>query len=267
MLNIVIFNWNYANFLKKLLNEIKTIVNKPEFRILICDDGSTDCSLDLMKNFISEFNAINVFIFESTEPNLGRKKPYQGQLESLNKIMNSKYFSTSDHYWFMDADDYCNFSTLGPEFFKKIKSKKICFTKVKNITNEGLESNLSIKRTVLESKNLFPSISVTSSIITSGEFLFNNKSYIFDERFDDVWLDSRLNMLACLLKPEDIEYLNEYIFRLIHGSNDSSKMSLLRILRKQIHAHDYFKYIHKNKFMFNSRMFILSILSKCYHKW
>lgn len=74
-------------------------------------------------------------------------------------------------------------------------------------------------------------------------------------------------MLACLLKPEDIEYLNEYIFRLIHGSNDSSKMSLLRILRKQIHAHDYFKYIHKNKFMFNSRMCILSILSKCYHKW
>ncbi len=267
MLNVVVFNWNYSKFLKKLLSEIKAIFNNPEFRILICDDGSTDCSLHIVKNVISEFNVDNIFIFESKRPNLGRKKPYQGQLESLNKVMDSKFFSTSDHYWLMDADDYCYFSTLNSKFMDKVTSKKICFTTVKNITNEGIESDITIKRTVFESKTLFPSISVTSSIIVSGEFLLTNKKYIFDDKFDDIWLDSRLNMLACLLEDKDVDYIDECIYRLIHDSNDSGKMSLSRMLRKQIYAHDYFRFIHNNKLMLNPRMCILTILSKCFHTY
>lgn len=267
MLNIVVFNWNYSKFLKKLLSEIQAITNHPEIRILICDDGSTDCSLDIVRNFISEFNTKNVFIFESKNLNLGRKKPYQGQLESLNKVMDSKFFSTSDHYWLMDADDYYYFSTLNTKFLDTIKEKKICFTKIKNITNDGIESDMIIKRPIFENNTLFPSISVTSSIIVSGEFLLSNKKYIFDDRFDDVWLDSRLNMLACLLKKEEVKYIDKYIFRLIHNSNDSSKMPFSRILKKQISAHDYFRFIHNNKFMLNPRMCFLTILSKCFHAY
>lgn len=264
MLNIVVFNWNYSEFLKKLLSEMQVIFNHPQFRILICDDGSTDHSLNIVSSVITKFNTENIFIFESNKPNKGRKKPYLGQIESLNKVMNSSFFSTSDHYWLMDADDYCNFSTLGSDFIKKITSKKICFTSVKNITRDGVISDVSIKRPICKNNNLFPSISVTSSIIVSGEFLITYQKYIFDNRFDDVWLDSRLNMLACLLDVNDVEYIDECIFRLIHGSNDSAKMSLSRRLKKQIYAHDYFRFIHNNKIMLNSRMCFLSILSKCY---
>ncbi|WP_272515898.1 MULTISPECIES: glycosyltransferase [unclassified Providencia] len=265
MLNIVVFNWNYSEFLKKLLSEMQVLFNNPQFRILICDDGSTDHSLKMVNNVITKFNIENIFIFESNKPNKGREKPYLGQIESLNNVMNSNFFSTSEHYWLMDADDYCRFSTLDSSFIEKIKSKKICFTTVKNITRDGIISDVKIKRTVLKSKNLFPSISVTSSIIVSGEFLLTNKQYIFDDRFDDVWLDSRLNMLACLLDHHDVEYIDECIFRLIHGSNDSSKMSLSRILKKQIYAHNYFKFIHNNKIMFSPRMCILNMFSKFFH--
>ncbi len=244
---------------------MQVLFNNPQFRILICDDGSTDHSLNIISNVITEFNTENIFIFESNKPNKGRIKPFLGQIESLNKVMNSSFFSTADHYWLMDADDYCNFSTLGSDFIKKITSKKICFTSVKNITREGGVSDLSIKRPIFKSKNLFPSISVTSSIIVSGEFLLANQRYIFDDRFDDVWLDSRLNMLACLLDANDVEYIDECIFRLIHGSNDSGQMSLSRKLKKQIYAHDYFRFIHNNRFMLSPRMCFLSVLSKCYH--
>ncbi|CAH1597096.1 Family 2 glycosyltransferase [Vibrio owensii] len=262
MLNIVVFNWNYSEFLGKLLSEMQVIFNNSQYRIVICDDGSTDNSLELVDAVISKFDIKNITIFKSKEANFGREKPYQGQLESLNKVMESDFFSLSEHYWFMDADDYCIFSDLSNDFIERVVTKKVCFTRVKNITREGIETDKLIKRSVVESKNLFPSISVTSSIIASGAFLSEYKDKIFHNDFDDVWLDARINMLACLLEIRDVAYVDEVVFRLIHGSNDSGKMSTIRMLRKQISAHDYFRFINNNKFMINPRMLILTVLSK-----
>ncbi|EPN5406032.1 hypothetical protein ACT0JW_002616 [Vibrio cholerae] len=262
MLNIVVFNWNYSGFLSKLLNEMQVIYNDPCYRIFICDDGSTDDSLDVLNDVISKFRIKNIIVFKSEKPNFGRDKPYQGQLEGLRKVIDSELFSVTEHYWLMDSDDYCYFSTLPNNFVDKVTSKKVSFTRVKNIDQSGFESDLLIKRRVMNNSSLFPTISVTSSIIASGEFILNNRDKIYADNFDDVWLDSRINMLACLLKKHDVEYLDEIVYRLIHGSNDSSKMSLRRMLNKQISAHDYFRFIHGNRLMMNPRMLFLSSFSK-----
>ncbi|HCM1316280.1 hypothetical protein [Vibrio parahaemolyticus] len=261
MLNIVVFNWNYSEFLNNLLREMQVIFNNSQYRVFICDDGSTDDSLEIIDDVISKFCVGNVIVLKRENPNFGRKKPYQGQLESLRKVIDSEYFSKAEHYWLMDADDYCNFSSLPDGFVEKVRAKKVSFTKVKNINQSGIEDDLLIKRSVLDSRSLFPTISVTSSIIASGTFLLENRELIYAEGFDDVWLDSRLNMLACLLKRDEVEYLDEVVYRLIHGANDSAKMSLLRMLDKQISAHDYFRFIHGNKLMINPRMLLLTGLS------
>lgn len=241
---------------------MQVIFNNPHYRVFICDDGSTDNSLVLVNSVISKFCVENIIVLKSVKPNFGREKPYQGQLEGLNKVINSEQFSASEHYWLMDADDYSHFSTLPNNFVEKVTSKKVTFTKVKNINRSGVENDLLIKRSVMNNRSLFPTISVTSSIIVSGEFLLKNNELIFAEGFHDVWLDSRLNMLACLLDSNDVQYVDDIVYRLIHGSNDSVKMTLNRKLDKQISAHDYFRFIHGNKLMMNPRMLLLTVLSK-----
>lgn len=260
MINVVVFNWNYSGFLKKLLTEMKPIFNDSYFRILICDDGSTDDSLNVINEYISD-GVNNIVVFERSELNYGRKMPYMGQIESLGKVMASDYFSSSDYYWLMDADDYFDFSMFNTEFRRKIESSVVSFTQVKNIYHNET-SYQRIKRKVHSNSSIFPTISVTSSIIVSGQFLLKYKNFIFKEGFDDVWLDARINMLACLLNTGEVKYLDEHISRLIHGGNDSINMPIFRSVKKQIVAHDYYKFINDNKFLRHHRMIVLLCASK-----
>lgn len=260
MINIIVFNWNYSCFLKKLLTEMKPIYNDAYFRILICDDGSTDDSLKIIHEYVSK-GINNIVVFEMSELNYGRKMPYMGQIESLAKVMASDYFSSSDYYWLMDADDYFDFSMISAEFKRKIESSVVNFTQVKNVS-ENDTYNANIKRKVFSNSSIFPTISVTSSIIVLGGFLVKYKELIFKEGFDDVWLDSRINMLACLLNYDEVAYIDEHVCRLIHGGNDSINMPMLRVLKKQIVAHDYYKLINGNKFLWHHRMIILMCTSK-----
>lgn len=262
MINIVVFNWNYGRFLSCLLNKMIPIFNDERFRIFICDDGSTDNSLEIIKKYIADYSLNNLIVIESEIINLGRDKPFLGQIENLNKVIKHHRVDKDDYYWLMDADDYFDFSLVDSDFYQKVTSKMITFTKVKNISDSG-ESYLKIKRNVLDSKSVFPTISVTSSIIFSGNFLSLYYDEIFTEKFNDLWLDSRINMLACLLSKENVAYINEYICRVIHTDNDSGNMSLSRFLRKQIVAYRYFKYINKGRIMMHPRMLFISVVSKC----
>lgn len=260
MINVVVFNWNYSDFLKNLLTKMEPIYNDAYFRILICDDGSTDDSLKIINEYISK-GINNIVVFERSELNYGRKMPYMGQIESLGKVMESDYFSSSDYYWLMDADDYFDFSMISAEFKRKIESSVVNFTQVKNVSkNDTYYEN--IKRKVCSNSLIFPTVSVTSSIIVSGFFLEKYKAFIFKDGFDDVWLDSRINMLACLLNSDEVAYIDEHVCRLIHGGNDSINMPVLRALKKQIVAHDYYRFINRNKFLRHHRMIILLCTSK-----
>ncbi|MDX7751824.1 glycosyltransferase family 2 protein [Aeromonas caviae] len=260
MINVVVFNWNYSDFLTKLLKKMEPIYNDAYFRILICDDGSTDDSLKIIHEYVSK-GINNIVVFERSELNYGRKMPYMGQIESLGKVMASDYFSSSDYYWLMDADDYFDFSIISAEFKRKIESSVVNFTQVKNVSENDIYYE-NIKRKVCFNSSIFPTISVTSSIIVSGFFLEKYKTFIFKDGFDDVWLDSRINMLACLLKSNEVAYIDEHVCRLIHGGNDSINMPVLRALKKQIVAHNYYKFINGNKFLRHHRMIILWCASK-----
>ncbi|EGR4192200.1 glycosyltransferase [Vibrio cholerae] len=263
-IGIVVFNWNYGVYLGELLNNMKDIINSDEYKIIVCDDGSYDNSLAVLDNYINENNAKNIIICSKNEINKGREKPYLGQLENLKNAYDSRLLDDCQYIWLMDADDYLLSRDLPKDFYNYyLSGSQVSFTKVINFTKDK-QYGLIIKRKANEILNIWPTVSVTSSIIMSRDFLAENYSRLFnfDTEFDDVWLDSRVNMIASRINNDLVRYINFPIYRRIHGGNDSGKMSLRRRILKQNSSNRYYSYICNYKKPFNLRTKLLDVFFK-----
>ena len=260
-IGIVVFNWNYGEYLDVLLNKMKSILNVDSYEIYICDDGSSDNSLDVCRCFINGNSARNINLIESERINLGRSKPYLGQLENLEKIYKNGDLNSCDYIWLMDADDYFESRDLPSDFEKIISGKEVVFTKVINKSDDNVEY-MPIKRKANTDLSIWPTISVTSSIIMSKQFLADNYQLIFNYNsdFDDVWLDSRVNMIASRIDNNKVEYINFPVYRLIHSNNDSKAMPLKRRIAKQIKSNNYFSSVCNGKKPMNFRTKVLDFL-------
>lgn len=254
MNTIVIFNYNYENFLLKAIESCSNIFNNNSFKICVLDDGSSDNSLQIYENFVKENEISNIFLFQNRKFNSKRRPtPAYGQLEGLKKILDSNLNLIGNYIFLLDADDYYCFDLIefsdknlkdnnkSDLFFLKVKD----FIKPKNLT----ETQIIKRRAVANSGEMWPTIIPTSGIVVSKKFLSKNYEYIFnmDNIFADVWLDARINILA--MEHNTISsYLNNYnVVRLIHNQNDSLKGGIIRFLLKQITALRYRESLHRLK--------------------
>lgn len=92
-LTIGIASYNYSKYLDKALEQIKKQSFK-NFEILYCDDGSTDESVNKIKQIINQEQDMNIRLVEGS---------HKGLLENKNRILNH---AKGEYLLICDADDY-----------------------------------------------------------------------------------------------------------------------------------------------------------------
>jgi len=264
-LSIVIFNYNYKRFLGQLFISLEYAFNNDNINIFFCDDGSSDDSLGFVNSYIHTNNINNLTIIEVSPIELKRKYPSFGQLEGIKKVIDSYNKELNDYIVFIDSDDWFGENSIKNIYNEVNKTKcKIYFNDLRDAESYHKlpKEKQMIKRKVHQiNTKIWPTIVPTSGIVINKQLLIDNLDKIinFDKKFSDVWLDSRINMLA-LNFIEKVKYTDIVIYRLIHGSNDSLQFNLKRTIKKQLQASKYFNLIVNKKLKFNIRKKILEII-------
>jgi|GEM_PF-6889600 hypothetical protein len=264
-LSVVIFNYNYHRFLNKLFDSLSYAFNHKQINIFFCDDGSSDDSLSFVYNYIEKYDICNLIIIKVSNVEDKREYPSGGQLEGIKKIIDNHNADLYDYISFIDSDDW--FDTFSVEnILDEINHNnfKIYLNDLrdaKSYTDLPFEKQPTKRKISNTIHKIWPTIVPTSGIVIQKEILIENIDKLInsDRCFCDVWLDSRINMLAINYK-DNVKYTNIIVYRYMHGENDSLKFDLKRKLQKQIQASKYFNYIVKVKLEFNIRKKILEII-------
>jgi glycosyltransferase involved in cell wall biosynthesis len=137
LVSILVPTFNHALFVKDCLNGIKIQVCKFEFEIVVCDDGSTDGTVGVIKSFRDQTDLQIKTIFR--KKNIGMNANVLDGLQNCN----GKYIAIceGDDYWTdsLKLQRQVDFMEANSEF-------SICFHPVKIIdftTGETVVSNLS----------------------------------------------------------------------------------------------------------------------------
>lgn len=95
-ISVIVSCYNYEKFIIPCLESILA-QNYPRLRIIIVDDGSTDCSMQIIQAFCAKQNTTNIKLI--TQNN-------KGQLGSFNTAFRA--LEDEEIVFFMDADDIMN---------------------------------------------------------------------------------------------------------------------------------------------------------------
>jgi hypothetical protein len=239
MKSIIIFNYNYTEFLNKALDSCSGIFNNGDYNIFLLDDGSSDNSIEHFNSYVLKKSVTNLNLIKNREINAKKRKlPSHGQIEGLKKIIDKNPEKIGEYIFLLDADDFFNFNILKfDEMHLKKNLYDIIFLKVDDlISQKNVLKSHKIKRNAEQGGRLmWPSIVPTSGIVLKKSFITSNYNYIFNLNIDhaDVWLDARLNILALAMGTK-ILYSDLQVIRLIHSENDSLKGGLTRFFLKQL---------------------------------
>lgn len=264
-LSIVIFNYNYHRFLNKLFDSLSYAINHKEINIFFCDDGSSDDSLNFVNKFVEENKINNLSVVKISNIEDKREYPSGGQLDGIKKLVENNYTNLNEYIAFMDSDDWFDVDSV-KDILTEINHNNydICLNDLRDSTSyDNLPSEKqAIKRYVNKQQSkIWGTIVPTSGIVIKKQILIDNIEKITnqDKEFYDVWLDSRINMLALNYK-NSVKYTDIVAYRYMHGSNDSLKFDLKRTIQKQLQASKYFNYVVKVKLKFNLRKKILEMI-------
>lgn len=100
-LSIVIPVYNVKNYLKQTLDSIFSQKGNHEFEVIAINDGSTDCSLDIIREYEHRYNTLRVI-----------NKHNEGVSTTRNRGLEE---ASGEYIFFMDADDL-----LSPFFFSTV---------------------------------------------------------------------------------------------------------------------------------------------------
>ncbi len=268
-ITLIIFNYNYERFLPKLFNSIKESFNSNNINIFFCDDLSTDNSLKIVNEFIKKNNINNMVIVPNVNKLKNRRYSSFGQIEGIQNVIDNYSTKIKDYIVFIDSDDWVEenfFEKLLIEISNNINGHELFFNDLRDsycYENTPILKQ-TIKRPVTKIKNkIWPTIVPTSGIVIKKDLLlkYHEKLLVKNKFFSDVWIDSRINMLAINL-IDKVKYTDIVVYRYMHGSNDSLNFNLKRTIGKQIQASKYFDYIVDKKLKFNFRKFFLETIEK-----
>ena len=232
-LSFVIPVFNTAAYLEKCINScLSQNISREEFEIIVIDDGSTDCSLDILKKFSATEE--NVFVF--TQPN-------QKQGAARN---NGLRRARGEYIWFVDSDDWIEKNVLKEllNFAEAIKPDVIRF----DATDFYPELNKSQDRPcghqpnkIYENKEAF----LENTFLVCTPFHIFKRTFLLEKKLlfpEGIFYEDSYFMVNVFYEldvfqywPQNIYFVNKRIDSSTRTSNFESKLDILKVIGKHIH--------------------------------
>lgn len=206
LISVLICNYNYSRYIKKSLDCVlrQAYAN---IEVIIVDDGSTDKSVEIIKNYIEVHREYKI--------NLIAKRQNQGLCHARNDALD---YVNGDYFLFLDSDD-----TIPPDYISKMyetlinQEADVVYGDVKAFGGEVYTTDYpAFDRNELFKRNY---INITSLVKTSAlnghrfDIALNRKTH---EDYD-FWLGLSLQGLK-FVKAQDT-YLNYRIQKVSRNAN------------------------------------------------
>jgi len=259
---ILVFNYNQQYFLNNLFNSFLASGFLVDNYVFFYDDGSTDQSQNLIKTFTNKNKNTFFHIGLKRNPHVAS----HGQICGVMALIESGLVQENDVVNFLDADDIYDSSHYNFKFSEL--DADIYFAKIFNLyAIESSEVKLNRKVGKIK-KGIWPTVVQTSGISVTARFLYSDifiDALTTDKRFNDLWLDARINILA-MNDCFTCKYTNSIVFRHLHDNNDSiTNKSFLRNIRRQLMSAEFYYMFVKNSLSSSIRLRITYFLSKLYN--
>lgn len=200
--SVIIPNYNKEKYVKECLDSIfNQTLSKDMYEVIVIDDGSTDNSLDIIKNYDVKLLRTN------------RKRAGGARNVGIDAAQ-------GEYIIFVDSDDYLYSNEVFEKLDKIIDGKEIVFFDFE-------EDNFGKKRTILEDRN-----SIAEKLEKTKHLGCTTKCFkrelIGTTRFTENTAYEDVNFtLECLCKCKSYDYLGScfFTYRRVENSNTTQEIS------------------------------------------
>lgn len=200
--SVIIPNYNKEKYVKECLDSIfNQTLSKDMYEVIVIDDGSTDNSLDIIKNYDVKLLRTN------------RKRAGGARNVGIDAAQ-------GEYIIFVDSDDYLYSNEVFEKLDKIIDGKDIVFFDFE-------EDNFGKKRTILEDRN-----SIAEKLEKTKHLGCTTKCFkrelIGTTRFTENTAYEDVNFtLECLCKCKSYDYLGScfFTYRRVENSNTTQEVS------------------------------------------
>lgn len=233
-LSVCITYYNQKKLVKRSIESALLLYKHTDLEILCGDDGSTDGTLDIIKQYAKKYpDAIKYFVIDRTET---AKSINRASANRLNLIKHA----TGEYIMFLDGDDYyCDksFFKQALKIFNNNSNIECCAFNYKYLYSDGAETtnDQCMKSGLIKAKDY-----ISGGMYThSGACVFRN---IIDKEKLDLLLqinnfdDNAITVY--MLQFGDIYYFDKTIY-VYRQTNDSLWNSVNSIEQDLINAFDY----------------------------
>jgi len=206
--SIIVPVFNSAEYLEKCLDSILSQTLK-EFEIILIDDGSTDTSLEIIKNYAKKYDNIRY-----------KTKTNEGQAIARNLGIE---MATGKFICFVDSDDYIENTMLQKLYESAIKNNSdivIC-DYIEEYEKKQIEKkSLFVDAESLDKSYILSVAGPCSKIIKTDIFKQNNLKFLENNIYEDLAIIPTL-----ALYTQNISYCKEILYHYVIRNNSTMQQT------------------------------------------
>lgn len=246
-LSVIIPVYNVEKYLKECIESVlKQTLDSIE--IIAVNDGSTDKSLDILRDYEKRYNNVKVI----NQENLGI---------SYSRNVGIKY-ANGKYIYFLDSDDYID-SNLAEICYYECENNKVqmaIFDAVvlyeEDLNNHKIKFDYNrkeiLKSSIKSGQQLFCELIKTRGYRSPVSLAFFNRKFLLDNKlefFNGIIHEDELFMPQALIAAENVLYIPKdlYFRRIRNNSIMTSKKSIKNIEGYYTVAQELYKFIEQNK--------------------
>ena len=232
-LSIVVPMYNSEKYIGKCLESlVSQEISNQEYEIIVINDGSTDGSKDIVKNYINKYKNIRIISVENG-----------GQSKARNiGIDNAK----GEYIFFVDSDDYISKNSLKRLLDRSIEYKlDMMFFDLKQVDDENevdckynMDNGLKIKDGI----QYFADNNVNNGpwhYLISRNFVIENNLRFIEGKF----CEDGMFLISSIFEAKRVSYSKVDVYRYVMRSNSTtsqkSKEHLIKMVDDFMFAIDY----------------------------
>ena len=234
--SIIISNFNKSKYLDECL---KSAVNQTykNIEIIFSDNGSNDNSLEIA----NKFKSINTLV--------NKRSTNFPALNQIDVILKAFEKSSGDFIFFLDSDDFFELDKIEKIIqYNNINNFQFIADTPELYFNENKTKNFKIN-SIFNLMRSWPIIFPTSSLSCSRKFFNNFKNFIYQNQYEKIEIDTRLNIYSFIDNKRKI--FNKKIVTNYRQTNEGIMSNYRKFdhnwWQKRLQAHNYMNAIKEIK--------------------